>query len=81
MPNLTVEDTVLFQTMEFSDNCQRRVILDSRMIVQSFTENLDKFSMLAVGTKEAQAEIDVQIEKRERLRRERLLRDLDNSPQ
>lgn len=70
---------LLFRAMEFSDGYQPRVASDSKIMVRNFTETLDGSSVLAIRTKEAQAEIDVKMEKRERLRREHLFRDLNNA--
>ena len=53
--------------------------MDKHQLVRAFTDSLDDCSVLAAGTKEAQRELDTKIEKRARLRRERLLRDLDLS--
>ena len=79
MPNPAIEGTAVVNTMEFSNDYQPRVTSNSKMIVRSFTETLNESSVLAVETKETQRKIDVKIEKRERLRREQLFRDSDNS--
>ena len=75
-PSYTFED---IKAMDISNNNNQPWITSSNKMVRSFTESLDERSVLAVGTKEAQEEIDLKIERRARFRRERVLGDLDNS--